>query len=110
MAFNASTLDFGHRFAQDQLSDFTELPDFPITLPSEFNHLSYSVPVTTRSQDLCPLGFICNETHQASCQEIQDVAVRDFKIGDIHGGVWCPLGIPYYLNCPVGSFCPDPVS
>lgn len=108
MAYNVSTSDRGHRMMQDQLGDV--FPTFPIPLPSEFDENSLSVTVTVKAGTECPLGFICNKTHQAECAEIQSVAVNEFKLGDIHGGAWCPLGSPYYLNCPVGYYCPNPVS
>ena len=93
---------------QDQWGNV--FPTFPIALPSEFDENSLSVAVTAKDGIACPEGFICNKTHQAECAEIQNVAVNKFKYGDIHGGAWCPLGSPYYLNCPIGFYCPDPVS
>ena len=71
----------------------------------------YSVNVESRQENApCPLGSICNETHQASCHEIQQVAIETFEFGDIHGGAYCPEGGTFYQNCPAGSSCPDPVS
>ena len=95
---------------QQQQQNLMSLPTFPIALPSEFDEKVSSVPLQPRNDEICPIGFICNDTHIADCVDIQNFAIDGFKIGDIHGGAWCPLGSPYYLNCPVGHFCPDPVS
>lgn len=95
---------------QDQLAN--SIPNFPIAISTaQFNESWYSVPVTVRSEGtLCAAGYICNKTHQASCSDIQEVAISTFKLGNIHGGAYCPEGSPYYLNCPIGYYCPDPAT
>lgn len=86
------------------------IPDFPIQLPVDYDPYSTSVNVTLRETASCPAGYICNTTHQASCFDIRQAAVDYFKYGDIHAGAYCPEGSPFYLECPLGSYCPDPVS
>jgi hypothetical protein len=70
---------------QDQLAN--SIPNFPIAISTaQFNESWYSVPVTVRSEGtLCAAGYICNKTHQASCSDIQEVAISTFKLGNIHG-------------------------
>mmetsp|Transcript_20466 Transcript_20466/g.33924 ORF Transcript_20466/g.33924 Transcript_20466/m.33924 type:complete len:1212 (+) Transcript_20466:224-3859(+) len=86
------------------------IPTFPIPIDLDYDESFYSVNVSvlTNIAAGCLSGFICNKTHQASCHEIQQVAKTDFGYGDIHGGSYCPQGVPYYLNCPLGHYCPDP--
>jgi hypothetical protein len=87
------------------------IPNFPITFDVAYNDSWYSVKVTVKPQDsICAAGYICNKTHQASCFDIQKAAITDFQFGDIHGGAYCPEDSPYYLNCPIGYYCPNPVS
>ena len=86
------------------------IPTFPIPIPVDFNESYYSVNVTLRQDGSCAGGYICNKTHQASCDEIQQVAITEFRYGDIHGGAYCPEGSAFYLNCPIGYYCPKPVS
>lgn len=109
MSYNdVRTGNWGHRLMQDPWGDV--FPTLPMPLPSQFDENFLSVTVTEKNTTLCPQGFICNKTHQAECAEIQSVAVNEFKLGDIHGGAYCEGGNPYYMNCPVGHYCPNPVS
>lgn len=86
------------------------VPDFPIELPADYDPLQTSVNVTVRTSVVCPAGYICNTTHQASCLEIRQAAIEYFQYGDIHAGAYCPEGSPFYLECPLGFYCPDAVS
>jgi hypothetical protein len=94
---------------QDQINSV--IPNFPITFDVAFNDSWYSVEVTVKPQgSICAAGYICNKTHQASCLDIQEAAITEFRFGDIHGGAYCPDDSPYYLNCPIGYYCPNAVS
>ena len=92
-----------------------DFPTFPVFIQSHsYDPTFTSVKITPRDDLVtaiygCPRGFICNATHQAKCKDIQEVAKTDFRYGDIYGGAWCPARTPYLMNCPLGSYCPDPV-
>jgi hypothetical protein len=58
----------------------------------------------------CPLGFICEGVIQRSCDLLRAQARDEFAFGDIFGGIYCPEGSSVLENCPVGSFCVNPVS
>ena len=74
----------------------------------DYENFVYGVNVTTRTDiSICPAGFICNETHKASCDDIRALSIYEFKFGDIHAGVYCPENNPFYRNCPIGSYCPN---
>ena len=56
----------------------------------------------------CPGGFICDEDFQfmSNCTDIRNFPVAT-KIGDVYGGTLCPSGVKTFVNCPIGSYCPD---
>ena len=58
----------------------------------------------------CPLGFICSSFTDDvyPCKLIQDKAYTLFDFGGIHAGIYCPENKTTFVNCPVGSYCPDP--
>lgn len=70
-----------------------------------------SLPTEDRTEGSpCPLGFICDATRKVNCTLVRLQAMMVFQFGDIHAGLYCPEGKDDYQNCPVGHYCPDPVS
>ena len=65
---------------------------------------------TLPNQEDCPLGFICSSFTDDiyPCKLIQDKAYTLFDFGGIHAGIYCPENSTSFVNCPVGSYCPDP--
>lgn len=88
----------------------TIVPQLPIGVPFGYNASQIAVDVMLRKTAICPAGFICNGTHQASCEDIRRAAIEKLGFGDIHAGAYCPKGSPYYLICDVGFYCPNSVS
>ena len=67
---------------------------------------------TTPSGDrrfACELGYICNDHERVRCSDLQLLHQMQ-GFGNIHAGLWCPYGVDQYMNCPVGFYCPDPVT
>jgi hypothetical protein len=88
------------------------VPTMPLRFIENYDssNVSVNVSLIQGNRSTCASGFVCNSTHQASCEEIREAAIHTFGFGDIHAGSYCPEGIPYYLNCKVGHYCPDSVS
>ena len=57
----------------------------------------------------CPLGFFCQDVRMVNCTFLRGVILA-YGLGDLLAGISCPEGLPGYTNCPLGSYCPNPVS
>ena len=58
----------------------------------------------------CPLGYICTDdgSKKFPCKTIQEKALKQFRIGDVYAGIYCPEGENVIKNCDEGYYCPDP--
>ncbi len=81
------------------------LPSTVTWIPDPHEVTNWLVEFRSNTTRHCPLGYVCNQTHQASCTEIRLLSIA-YGFGDVHAGGWCPEGRNQLLLCPVGHYCP----